>query len=160
MLLQPGTKLGPYEIRSALEAPHGSDSYKAFDTRLNREVAIQVFPGRFSERFEREGKAVASLHHPNICALHDIGHQDGVDFLVMEYLEGETVAQRLEKGALDLGEALTIAIAIADALDKAHREGVIHRDLNPSKVMLTKNGAKLLHFGLAEPKLLPRRRSQ
>ena len=136
MPLQPGTKLGPYEILSALETPngdtpHGTELYKASDTRLNREVAIKVFAEHFSERFESEARAVAALNHPNICTLHDVGHEDGLDFLVMEYLEGQTLAQRLEKGALDLDEAATMAIAIADALDKAHREGITHRDLNP-----------------------------
>ncbi len=155
MPLEPGTKLGPYEILSAVETPNASERYKASDTRLNREVAIKVFAGPFSERIEREVRAVASLNHPNICALHDIGHQDGMDFLVMESLEGQTLAERLKKGALDLDEAMAMAIAIADALDKAHREGVLHRDLNPSKVMLSKSGAKLLDFGLTEPTPLP-----
>ena len=102
------------------------------------------------QRFEREARTVAALNHPHICTLHDIGSQDGIDFLVMEYLDGETVAQRLEKGALPLDQALTVAIAIADALDKAHRQGIVHRDLKPANIMLTKAGAKLLDFGLAK----------
>jgi Tol biopolymer transport system component len=155
MPLQPGAKLGPYEILSALETANGTDLYKASDTRLNREVAIKVFAGHFSERFESAARALASLSHPNICALHDIGHEDGLDFLVMEYLEGQTLAERLQKGALGLDQAITMASAIADALDKAHREGVTHRDLNPSKVMLTPTGVKLLDFGLTVSTPLP-----
>ncbi len=104
------------------------------------------------QRFEREAKAIAALNHPHICTLYDIGNQDGIDFLVMEYLDGQTLAQRLEKGALPLEEALQVAIAIADALDKAHRQGIVHRDLKPGNIMLTKTGAKLLDFGLAKLK--------
>jgi Tol biopolymer transport system component len=155
MPLEPGTKLGPYEILAPLEAPNGTELYKASDTRSSVEVLIKVFPEHFSERFEQDAKAVAALSHPNIRALHDVGHEDGVDFLVMEHLEGQTLAERLEKGALNLNEAITAGIAIADALDKAHREGVTHRDLNPSKVMFTPSGVKILEFGLAEPKALP-----
>ena len=102
------------------------------------------------QRFEREAKTISSLNHPHICTLYDIGNQDGIDFLVMEYLDGETLAQRLEKGALPLDQALTIAIDIADALDKAHRQGIVHRDLKPGNIMLTTAGAKLLDFGLAK----------
>ena len=102
------------------------------------------------QRFEREARTVAALNHPHICTLHDIGNQDGIDFLVMEYLDGETVAQRLEKGALPPDQALTVAIEIADALDKTHRQGIVHRDLKPGNIMLTKAGAKLLDFGLAK----------
>ena len=132
--------------------------YKAVDTRLDRAVAVKVLPPRWAEnremkeRFEREAQAIASLNHPNICVLHDVGEQDGTGFLVMEYLEGETLGHRLERGPLDLDEALKVAIAIADALDKAHRRGVIHRDLKPSNVMLTPGGPKLLDFGLAKVK--------
>ena len=104
------------------------------------------------QRFEREARTVAALNHPHICTLHDIGNQDGIDFLVMEYLDGETLAQRLDKGALPLDQALQIAIEIADALDKAHRQGIVHRDLKPGNIMLTKAGAKLLDFGLAKLK--------
>jgi Tol biopolymer transport system component len=130
--------------------------YKAKDTRLDRTVAIKVLPShlsdnaRLKERFEREARAVSSLNHPHICTLYDIGTQDGIDFLVMEYLEGETLADRLTKGRLPLDQALRHAIEIADGLDKAHRQGVAHRDLKPGNIMLTKSGAKLLDFGLAK----------
>ena len=130
--------------------------YKARDTRLDRTVAIKVLPEHVAadpdlkQRFEREAKTISSLNHPHICTLYDIGNQDGIDFLVMEFIEGETLAQRLEKGALPLDQALTIAIEIADALDKAHRQGIVHRDLKPGNIMLTKAGTKLLDFGLAK----------
>ena len=123
---------------------------------LNRTVAIKILPAALAarpdvpRRFEREAKTIASLTHPHICTLHDVGSQDGIDYLVMEYLEGETLAARLERGALPLAEALRIAIEIADALDQAHRAGIVHRDLKPGNVMLTKPGAKLLDFGLAK----------
>ena len=126
MPLQPGTTLGPYEILSAIGAGGMGEVYKARDTRLDRTVAIKVLPEHVAsdpdlkQRFEREAKTISSLNHPHICTLHDIGSQEGVDFLVMEYLEGDTLAQRLEKGALPLDQALTVAIEIADALDKAH----------------------------------------
>jgi eukaryotic-like serine/threonine-protein kinase len=132
--------------------------YRARDTRLDRIVAIKVLPTHLAdrselrERFDREAKTVASLNHPHICTLHDIGHQDGIDYLVMEYLEGETLAQRLQKGALPLEQVLQYAIEISDALDKAHRKGVTHRDLKPGNIMLTKSGTKLLDFGLAKLK--------
>jgi Tol biopolymer transport system component len=130
--------------------------YKATDTRLGRTVAIKVLPSHLSgnaelqERFEREARAVSSLNHPHICTLYDVGHQDGVEFLVMEYLEGETLAQRLEKGALALDEALELGGQIAEALDQAHRAGLVHRDLKPGNIMLSPQGAKLLDFGLAK----------
>ncbi len=130
--------------------------YRAQDTRLDRTVAIKVLPQHLSEspelkqRLEREAKAISSLQHPNICTLHDIGSEDGVDFLVMEHLEGETLAHRLERGPLPLDELLTVGTTIADALDKAHRQGLVHRDLKPGNIMLTKTGAKLLDFGLAK----------
>jgi serine/threonine protein kinase len=129
--------------------------YKARDTRLDRSVAIKVLPEhRYStpqarERFEREAKAISSLNHPHICTLHDVGQQDGMDYLVMEYLEGQTLADRLKKGSLPLDQVLQLAIQITGALDAAHRHGVIHRDLKPGNIMLTKPGAKLLDFGLA-----------
>jgi len=132
--------------------------YKAADTRLNRTVAIKVLPTQFSEdpemkqRFEREAQTIAALNHPNICTLYDVGRQDGADFLVMEFLEGETLAARIARGPLPLAEALKVGVAIADALDKAHRKGVTHRDLKPGNVMLTAGGAKLLDFGLAKLK--------
>jgi serine/threonine-protein kinase len=158
MSLTPGTKLASYEIVSLLGAGGMGEVYKAKDTRLDRTVAIKVLPSHLSgdaelkRRFEREARAVSSLNHPHICTLHDIGEQDGVEFLVMEYLEGGTLADRLKKGALPTDEALRYAIEIADALDKAHRQGVVHRDLKPGNIMLTKVGAKLLDFGLAKLK--------
>ena len=156
MPLTPGTSLGPYQIDAPLGAGGMGEVYKATDTRLDRTVAIKVLPEHVAndpdlkQRFEREARTVAALNHPHICTLHDIGNQDGIDFLVMEYLDGQTLAQRLEKGALPLDQALTIAIEIADALDKAHRQGIVHRDLKPGNIMLTKAGAKLLDFGLAK----------
>src|ERR1700674_1033119 len=156
MSLTPGTKLGPYEIQSLLGAGGMGEVYRARDTRLGRDVAIKVLPAHLSSdpdlrlRMEREAKAISSLNHPHICTLHDVGSQDGIDFLVMEHLEGETLADRLRRGALALGEALKIGIAIAEALDKAHRRGIVHRDLKPANIMLTKNGPKLMDFGLAK----------
>ena len=155
-----GRILGPYQILSVLGAGGMGEVYKAKDTRLNRTVAIKILPRHLSERadlrqrFEREARALASLSHPHICPIHDIGKEDGIDFLVMEYLEGETLAGRLRKGALPLEQALQYAVEIAQALDEAHRHGVIHRDLKPGNVMLTKSGAKLLDFGLAKQQVL------
>jgi eukaryotic-like serine/threonine-protein kinase len=155
-VLQRDERLGPYEILAPLGAGGMGEVYKARDTRLDRTVAIKVLPAsistdpEFRSRFDREARAIAALNHPHICTLHDVGHQDGVDFLVMEYLEGQTLADRLTKGAVPLDQALTIAIAIAEALEKAHRQGIVHRDLKPGNVMLTKSGAKLLDFGLAK----------
>jgi len=156
MALHAGSRLGPYEIIAAAGAGGMGEVYRARDTRLDRTVAIKVLPSdvaanaEIRERFEREARAVAALNHPHICTLHDVGHQDGVDFLVMEFLEGETLAERLRKGAVPIPQALEYAIQIADALDKAHRAGIIHRDLKPGNIMLTKSGAKLLDFGLAK----------
>jgi Tol biopolymer transport system component/predicted Ser/Thr protein kinase len=153
-----GTRFGPYEILSAIGAGGMGEVYKARDTRLDRIVAIKVLPTHLAdrselrERFEREAKTVASLNHPHICTLYDTGHQDDIDFLVMEYLEGETLAQRLQKGPLPQVQVLQFAIEISDALDKAHRKGVTHRDLKPGNIMLTKSGTKLLDFGLAKLK--------
>src|SRR5215510_5827756 len=119
--------------------------YKAKDTRLNRVVAIKVLPSHLADkpelkrRFEQEARAIAALNHPHICVLHDIGHQDGTDYLVMEYLEGETLVQRLRKGPLPLEQVIRYAMEIADALDKAHRQGVVHRDLKPGNIMVTKS---------------------
>jgi eukaryotic-like serine/threonine-protein kinase len=155
--LAAGTKLGPYEIQEPLGAGGMGEVYRARDTRLGRDVAIKVLPSHLSsnpdlrQRMEREARSISSLNHPNICTLHDIGSQDGVDFLVMEYLEGETLADRLHRGAMPFEEALQIAIKIADALDKAHARGIVHRDLKPANIMLTKNGPKLMDFGLAKP---------
>jgi Tol biopolymer transport system component len=155
MPLQPGLRLGPYEILSPLGAGGMGEVYRARDTRLDRTVAIKVLPASLSddgerrERFEREARAVSALNHPNICTLHDIGHQDGVDFLVMELVDGESLEDRLTKGPLPLAEVLRLGTEIADALSRAHRQGIVHRDLKPANVMLTKTGAKLLDFGLA-----------
>jgi Tol biopolymer transport system component len=158
MSILPGRRLGPYEILSAIGAGGMGEVYRARDTRLDRIVAIKVLPTHLAdrselrERFEREARTIAGLNHPHICTLHDIGQQDGTDYLVMEYLEGETLAQRLSKGPLPLEQVLHYAIEISDALDKAHRKGVTHRDLKPSNIMLTKSGTKLLDFGLAKLK--------
>ena len=151
-----GRRLGPYEILSAIGAGGMGEVYKARDTRLERIVAIKVLPAHLAdrpelrERFEREAKTIASLNHPHICTLYDTGHQDEIDFLVMEYIEGETLAQRLAKGPLPIQQVLQFAIEISDALDKAHRKGITHRDLKPGNIMLTKMGTKLLDFGLAK----------
>jgi len=156
MPLAQGTKLGPYEIQTPLGAGGMGEVYRARDTRLERTVAIKILPPHLSDdatlrqRFEREAKAISSLNHPHICVLHDVGRQDGTDFLVMEYLEGETLAKRLEKGPLPLAQVLQFGIQIADALDRAHRQSVVHRDLKPGNIMLTPSGAKLLDFGLAK----------
>jgi eukaryotic-like serine/threonine-protein kinase len=156
MALATGTKLGPYEITGAIGAGGMGEVYRARDTRLERTVAVKILPDHLSdraelrERFEREARTIASLNHPHICTLYDIGQQDGTDFLVMEYLEGETLADRLRKGPLPLDQALQYAIEISDALDKAHRKGITHRDLKPGNIMLTKSGTKLLDFGLAK----------
>jgi len=146
MPLATGTKLGPYEILSPLGAGGMGEVYRARDTRLDRTVAIKVLPQHVSsdadlkQRFEREARTISCLQHPHICTLHDIGHQDGVDFLVMEHLEGETLAARLTRGPLPTDQVLQIGIEIADALDKAHRQGIVHRDLKPANIMLTKSG--------------------
>ena len=152
MSLQPGTRLGPYEIVAAIGAGGMGEVYRAKDTRLDRVVAIKVLPEHLAdnaerrERLEREAKALSQLNHPNICAIYDIGHQDGIDFLVMEHLEGETLAERLDKGALPREEALRYGVQIAEGLDRAHRAGIVHRDLKPANVMVTKPGVKLLDF--------------
>jgi Tol biopolymer transport system component len=156
MPLAPGTQLGPYEIVSPLGAGGMGEVYRARDTRLDRTVAIKILPAQFAsdparkQRFEREAKTISSLNHPHICVLHDVGHQEGMDYLVMECVEGETLAKRLEKGPLPLEQVLKVGMQTADALDKAHRSGVVHRDLKPGNIMLTPTGAKLLDFGLAK----------
>jgi eukaryotic-like serine/threonine-protein kinase len=156
LAIRTGQHLGPYEILSAIGAGGMGEVYRARDTRLDRIVAIKILPDHLAsraelrERFEREAKTIASLNHPHICTLYDVGQQDGTDYLVMEYLEGETLAERLKKGPLPLAQVLRYAIEIADALDKAHRTGITHRDLKPSNIMLTKSGTKLLDFGLAK----------
>src|ERR1700704_3487135 len=159
MTLAAGSKLGPYEIVTPLGAGGMGEVYRARDTRLERTVAIKILPPQFSsdpvrkQRFEREAKTISSLNHPHICVLHDIGHQDGVDYIVRECVEGETLAKRLEKGPLPLDQVLKYGAQIADALDKAHRSGIVHRDLKPANIILTTTGAKLLDFGLAKPAL-------
>src|SRR6516162_10072169 len=161
MPLASGTRLGPYEIVERLGAGGMGEVYRARDTRLERTVAIKILPQEISadpvrkQRFEREAKTISSLNHPNICTLHDIGWQDDVAYLVMQCVEGETLAKRLEKGPLPLEQVLKYGAQIADGLDKAHRSGVVHRDLKPANVMLTTTGAKLLDFGLAKPAASP-----
>jgi eukaryotic-like serine/threonine-protein kinase len=156
MPLNVGTRLGPYEILGPIGAGGMGEVYRARDTRLDRIVAVKVLPSHVAsdpvlrERFEREARSIAALNHPHICTLHDVGRQDGIDFLVMECLDGETLAERVAKKGLPVDEALAIAIQIADALDKAHRAGIVHRDLKPGNIVLTKSGAKLLDFGLAK----------
>src|SRR6516162_918873 len=156
MSLAPGQKLGPYEVISPLGAGGMGEVYRARDNRLGRTVAVKVLPAEVSanaerkQRFEREARTIYSLNHPNICALCDVGNQDGIEYLVLEYVEGETLEKRLEKGPLPTDVLLRYGAEIADALEKAHRSGVIHRDLKPANIMLTKSGAKLLDFGLAK----------
>jgi eukaryotic-like serine/threonine-protein kinase len=160
MALCVGTRLGPYEVLRLLGAGGMGEVYEARDTRLDRTVAVKVLPAALAadparkQRFEHEARAVAALQHPHICVLHDVGAVDGVDFLVLEHLEGATLAKRLLCGPLKREEALRFGSQIADALDAAHRRGVVHRDLKPANVMLTKGGVKLLDFGLA--RLLPK----
>jgi eukaryotic-like serine/threonine-protein kinase len=156
MALTSGTKLGPYEIVAPLGAGGMGEVYRARDTRLGRDVAIKILPQHLSvapdskPRFEREAKAISALSHPHICHLYDIGSQDGTDYLVMELLEGETLAQRLQRGALPFNDSLRIGVEVAEALEVAHRAGIVHRDLKPANIMLTKSGAKLMDFGLAK----------
>src|SRR5262244_3689010 len=155
MALTSGAKVGPYEIIAPLGAGGMGEVYRARDTRLERTVAIKILPAHLSsdpgrkQRFEREAKTISGLNHPHICVLYDVGQQDGIDYLVMEFLEGESLAKRLEKGPLPLEQVLKYGAQIADALDRAHRSGIVHRDLKPGNVMLTSTGAKLLDFGLA-----------
>src|SRR5271168_3036058 len=156
MPLARGTKLGPHEIIAPLGAGGMGEVYRARDSRLGREVAIKILPAHLSadpeatRRFEQEAKAISALNDPNICTLYDVGHQDGVDFIVLEYLEGETLQDRLRKGPLPLEQVCKYGSQIALGLDKAHRKGILHRDLKPANVMITKSGAKLLDFGLAK----------
>jgi eukaryotic-like serine/threonine-protein kinase len=156
MALTAGTKLGPYEIQSPLGAGGMGEVYRARDTRLERIVAVKILPSHLSEnpeakqRFDQEARTISSVNHPNICTLYDVGHQNGTDYLVMEYLEGETLADRLRKGPLPIDQVLRYGLDICEGLDKAHRCGVIHRDLKPGNIMLTKTGAKLMDFGLAK----------
>jgi serine/threonine protein kinase/Tol biopolymer transport system component len=160
MVLAAGARLGPYEVVAPLGAGGMGEVYLARDTRLAREVAIKVLSPHLAEtpearaRFEREARAVSSLNHPHICALYDVGRENGVDFLVLEKIEGETVAARLARGPLPADQVLRLGIQIADALDRAHRSGLVHRDLKPGNVMIAKSGAKLMDFGLALPTTL------
>ena len=155
MTLSQGARLGPYEILAPLGAGGMGEVFRARDTRLDRQVAIKVLPSsladneQFRARFEREAKTISQLNHPNICTLYDVGHEDGVSYLVMELLEGESLAERLSSGPMPLPDVLRSGQQIADALDRAHRAGIVHRDLKPGNVMLTRSGAKLLDFGLA-----------
>jgi eukaryotic-like serine/threonine-protein kinase len=159
MGLTSGTKLGPYEIQSPLCAGGMGEVYRARDTRLDRTVAVKILPSHLSEnleakqRFDREARAISSLNHSNICTLYDVGHQGGVDYLVMEFLEGETLADRLRKGPLAAEQLLKYANELCEGLEKAHKTGVVHRDLKPGNIMLTKTGAKLMDFG--SPKTTP-----
>ena len=155
MTLASGACLGPYQVVSQIGAGGMGEVYRAKDTRLDRTVAIKVLPARLSshtdlkQRFEREARMISSLSHPHICSLYDIGNQDGIDYLVMEFLEGQTLAERLHRGALPMEQVLRYGMQIADALDKAGRQGIVHRDLKPGNIMITKSGVKLLDFGLA-----------
>ncbi len=166
MNISPGARLGPYEVLSPLGAGGMGEVYRARDTRLGREVAVKVLPQHLSgdaevrARFEREARTVSSLNHPHICTLYDVGREGNTDFLVMELVEGETLAARLAKGSLPTADVLRLGAQIADALDRAHRAGVTHRDLKPGNVMLTKSGAKLMDFGLARATGLPRTSSE
>ncbi len=156
MTLTAGSKLGPYEIVAPLGAGGMGEVFHARDTRLGRDVAIKIFPEKFAgrpdlrERFEREARTISALNHARICTIYDVGHQDDVQFLVMEFLEGETLAERINKGSLPLREILRIGMEICEALDAAHRAWIVHRDLKPANVMLTAGGAKLMDFGLAK----------
>src|SRR5262245_44507859 len=146
MPLDVGARLGPYEIVAPLGAGGMGEVYRANDTRLDRTVAIKILSSHLSgnsdlkQRFEREARVVSSLNHPHICTLHDVGDQDGVHYLVMEYVEGDTLASRLKKGPVSVPDVLQYSIQIASALDKAHRHGIVHRDLKPGNIMLTKSG--------------------
>src|SRR5258708_14001114 len=159
MGLSTGTRLGLYGMGAAVGGGGMGEVYRARDTGVGRTEAIKGLPQHLGDtaearqRFEREARAVSALNHPHICTLHDVGSQDGTEFLVMEYLEGETLAARLEKGPLRLEQVLKLGVEISDALDKAHRQGIIHRDFKPANTMLTKSGAKLLDFGLAKAAL-------
>src|SRR5437867_13006550 len=155
MSLTVGARLGPFEVVAPIGAGGMGEVYRARDTRLGRDVAVKVLPTHLSEsaearaRFEREARVVSGLNHPHICVLHDLGRQGDVDYLVMELVEGEPLADRIARGPLPIAEVLRLGAEIADALDRAHRAGVVNRDLKPGNVMLSKSGAKLMDFGLA-----------
>ena len=155
MHLPAGTRLGPYEILAPIAKGGMGEVYRASDGRLDRIVAIKILPRHLTEhstrrqRFEREARAASRLSHPHICAVYDVGTHDDMHFIVMEHLEGESLAERLTHGALPLSQVLSSAIEIADALDHAHRAGIVHRDLKPANIVLTRSGAKLLDFGVA-----------
>src|SRR5437762_12017000 len=148
--LHSGSRLGPYEIISRVGAGGMGEVFRARDTRLDRTVAIKVLPREFAAnaqlrlRFEREAKSISQLSHPHICTLHDVGHADGIDYLVMEFLEGETLAARVARGPLPLPDVFRFGAHVAEALDRAHRAGIVHRDLKPGNIMITRSGAKLL----------------
>ena len=158
MKLRSGSRLGPYEIEAPLGAGGMGEVYRARDTRLERSVAIKVLPDGFDDhandrlRFEREAKIISQLNHPHICAVYDVGLYEGTSYLVMELIDGESLADRLAKGPLPLADVLKYGAQMAEALDRAHRAGIVHRDLKPGNIMLTKSGAKLLDFGLAKPR--------
>src|ERR1700754_1952232 len=162
MPLEPGTRLGPYEILELAGAGGMGEVYRARDNRLRRTVAIKVAPSHLSgdahlrARFQHEARAIAALSHPHICAIHDVATFDDHDVIVMEYLDGETLEQRLRRDPIPPRELVAIAIAIAEALAAAHREGIIHRDLKPSNVMLTPSGPKLFDFGIAKREIVRR----
>jgi len=156
MSVAPGERLGPYEVVARVGAGGMGEVWRARDTRLDRSVAIKVLPAhlsadtQFRERFEREARTISALTHPHICTLYDVGNASGIDFLVMEYLEGESLADRLARCPMPIEEALRVGIQVAEALDGAHKAGIVHRDVKPGNVFLTKSGAKLLDFGLAK----------
>jgi serine/threonine protein kinase len=152
-----GVRLGPYEVVELVGAGGMGEVYRAHDMRLNRDVALKVIPGSYSsdpnrrQRLQREARAISALQHPNICTLHDIGQQDGTDYLVMEYLEGETLSSRLIRGQLSVPQILTYGIEVSSALDAAHKQNIIHRDLKPGNILITSRGeCKVLDFGLAK----------
>jgi serine/threonine protein kinase len=153
--LTPGARLGRYEIVALVGSGGMGHVYRGRDTRLDRTVAIKVLAAdpaqqpHLRERFDREARAVSSLNHPHICTLHDVGHADGIDFLVMEFVDGETLAARLTRGPLPMADAIRVAVEAADALARAHAAGIVHRDLKPANIMLTRAGVKLLDFGIA-----------
>src|SRR3954465_13437303 len=156
MQVTAGSRLGPYEIVAPIGGGGMGEVYKARDTRLGRSVAVKILPAAFADnaqlkiRFEREAKTISQLTHPHICTLYDVGNESGVEYLVMELLDGDTLADRLARGALPMRDVLRYGREVAAALDRAHRAGVVHRDLKPGNVMITKSGAKLLDFGLAK----------